>query len=319
MKFLHAGCVVALLAWSSHARPALAFPDRNLEMIIPSAAGGGFDAYSRAVARALDRHLPNGVRTIPKNVPGAGTRTAMTQLYHASPDGYTFGMVSLPVAVEPHVLGQKVNYDLDKVTWLGAIDTGIYALLVSGKSNYRTFQSVRDSAKPLFLATTAGTDLTSAKIVSEALRTKFNYLTGYKGAPEAILAVSRGEADAIMGILNIVAKRIENGELRPLLVLQRKRANMPFPELPNADSVGRPELASLGLYRPFAAPPNLPEGVQTRLTELIQKALNDSELADWSQKTGNQIQPETAAETIAHYREIRKFLGGYKHLLGGAR
>jgi tripartite-type tricarboxylate transporter receptor subunit TctC len=171
----------------------------------------------------------------------------------------------------------------------------------------------------VFLATTAGTDLTTAKIVSEALRVKFNYLTGYKGAPEAILAVSRGEADAIMGILNIVSKRIENGELRPLFVLQRKRANMPFPELPNADSVARPDLASLGLYRSFAAPPDLPAQVQTRLTELIQKALNDSELAEWSHKTGNQIQPETAAETADHYREMRKFLAGYKHLLGGAK
>lgn len=306
---------VVMLGLAAIPIPAEAFPLRNIDLIIPYAPGGGFDLYARAVGQALDRHLPAGIRTIPKNIPGAGTRQGTATMYRADPDGHTFSILSLPGAIEPHVLGEKVPYDLDRVTWLGAIDTGLYALVVGRSSPHQSWSAIQKSNKPIFLATAGGTDLTSGKIVAEALKLNFNFLTGYKNAPEALLAIERGEADAGLGILNIVASKIANGDLKPLLVFQRAGPRAKLPELPNADTIGRPELAELGLYRAFAGPPGLPDPIRKQLTDLLWKAFNDDVLKEWSSKTRNPIEPETAQQAANRYQAQKKFLSAYKHLL----
>lgn len=309
------GALAMTLVAPSIVQPVEAFPTRNIELIIPYAPGGGFDIYARAVGQAIDRHLPAGLRTIPKNIPGAGTRLGTSTMYRAEPDGHVISIVSLPGAVEPHVLDEKVAYDLDRVTWLGAIDTGIYALVAGRNSAYQSWPAVQKADRPIFVATGGGTDLTSGKIVAEALKLNFKFLTGYKNAPDALLAVERGEGDIGLGILNIIAPKIDSGALKPLLVFQHGGPKASYPELPNAASVGKPELAALGLYRAFAAPPNLPPAVGARLIELVWMALNDPYLKEWSAKSNNPIAPETAEQASRRYAEQKQFLVGYKHLL----
>lgn len=307
--------IASLIAMGLLGAPAQSFPERNIEVIIPYAPGGGFDVYARAVAQAMERHMPAGLRAIPRNMPGAGSRTGTATMYKAEPDGHTISLVSLPAAAEPHVLGEKVPYDLDRATWLGAIDTGIYALVVGRNAPYQTWEALRAAGKPIFVATTGGTDLTNGKIVAEALKLDFKFLTAYKGAPEAMLAVTRAEADAGMGILNVIAGMAKAGDLKPLVVFQRAGPNLAYPSALNADTIGRPELGALGLYRAFAAPPGLPDAVRKSLIDLMQKALRDPTLAEWSTRTGNPIAPETAGEAAARYAEQKRFLQTYKHLL----
>lgn len=308
-----AAALIALVAATGAARAD--YPERNIEMIIPHAAGGGFDLYARAVGRVMEKHLPRSVKVIPQNITGAGSRRGTAALYRAAPDGYTIGIVSMPGAVEPQVLGEEVHYDLDRLTWLGAIDTGIYMLVVGNKTPYRTFEDLKRAGKPIFVATTGGSDLTNGKIAADAYGLEFKYLTGYKGAPEGLLAVTRGEADASMAVANIVAPYVANGDLRPLLVFQNNAKRAVFPDVPTTEDLGHPALAHMGLYRPFAAPPALPASIREILVTAVQKALRDPELADWSAKSGNPIDPETAEETAARYAAQKAFLVRYKHLL----
>ena len=50
------------------------FPEDDIEVIIPYAAGGGFDSYVRGVLPYMQKYLPNDVNLIPRNMPGAGGR-----------------------------------------------------------------------------------------------------------------------------------------------------------------------------------------------------------------------------------------------------
>jgi len=311
------GAAAIAIGFGLAALPARAeYPDHNIDLIIPYGPGGGFDLYARAVAKEMESHLPSGVRVIPRNIPGAGSVKGITTMYRAPPDGYTMGIVDLPGAVAPELIGEKPAYDLDKVTWLGLVNIGVYSLVVGKNSPFQTLDAFRHpDARLPFIATTASTDFALAKIVAAALHLQVKYLTGYTGGPDTHLAIIRGEADAGLGMDVTIAKYLASGDLKQLIWFQKRGARDAPADVPTADDVGHPELANLGLYRMFAAPPDLPDAVRTKLTDAVQAALHDPELAAWGKAAQFPLDLGSAEQAKQLYVEQRAFLTGYKALL----
>ena len=48
------------------------YKGKTIVLIVGTAAGGGFDTYSRMIARHLGKYLPGNPNTIVQNMPGAG-------------------------------------------------------------------------------------------------------------------------------------------------------------------------------------------------------------------------------------------------------
>ena len=311
-------CAIAVLvSFGSPTPPAYAeYPDHNIDLIIPYGPGGGFDLYARAVAKEMEAQLPKGVTVVPRNIPGAGSVKGISTMYRAAPDGYTIGIVDLPGAVEPEIVGEQPPYDLDKVTWLGLVNIGVYSLVVGKSSPFQTLDAFRhaDGRTP-FIATTASNDLAMAKIVADALHLNVKYLTGYSGGPDTHLAIIRGEADAGLGMDVTIAKYLKSGDLKQLVWFQKRGERDTPTDVPTADDVGHPELANLGLYRMFAAPPGLPAPVQAKLTDVLQAALHSPDLAAWSKQAQFPLDLGSAKKAEALYVEQKAFLGKYKTLL----
>jgi tripartite-type tricarboxylate transporter receptor subunit TctC len=299
------------------ATPARAeYPDRNIDMIVPYGPGGGFDLYARAVARVMENHLPRSVKVIVKNVPGAGSAKGITTIYRATPDGYTMGIVDLPGAVAPQIMGEQLPYDMDTVTWLGVVNIGVYSLVVGKTGAFQSLDDFRkEGARAPFFATTGSNDLAMAKIVAKTMQIKAQFLTAYSSGPATHLAIMRGEADAGLGIDVAIAKHLESGDLRQLVWFQKKGARGTPTGVPAADDIGHPELANLGLYRMFAGPPGLPDDVRGKLARAVQAALKDPELEKWAQQTSFPIDPGTPEEASKLYAEQRAFLTANKSLL----
>ena len=292
------------------------YPDRNIDLIIPYGPGGGFDLYARAVAKEMDAQLPKGLTVIPRNVPGAGSVKGITAMYRAAPDGYTMGIVDLPGAVEPAIVGEATAYDLDKVTWLGLVNIGVYSLVVGKNSRFQTLADFQKAhGQPAYIATTGSNDLAMAKIVAAALQLDVKYLSGYSGGPDTHLAIIRGEADAGLGMDVTIAKYLKSGDLRQLVWFQKRGARDTPKDVPSAEDVGHPELTNLGLYRMFAAPPGLPPAIQTKLTSIVQQALHSPQLAAWSEQTQFPLDVGSPARAEALYREQKDFLQKYRPLL----
>src|SRR5262245_34856976 len=82
---------LALLAILSHVAPAAAeYPERQITMIVPFAAGGPTDTIARIVGEYMQKSL--GQPIIVENVAGAGGTTGITRGAQAKPDGYTIMM-----------------------------------------------------------------------------------------------------------------------------------------------------------------------------------------------------------------------------------
>lgn len=308
---------VAALAIVGLSPVALAqYPEKNIDLIVPYGPGGGFDIYARAVGKAMESHLPKTVRVIVRNIPGAGSINGISTMYRAAPDGYTMAIVDLPGAVAPQIMGEQLPYDLDKATWLGTVNIGVYSLVVGKKTAFSTLDAFRKPAgRPPFFATTGSNDLAMAKIAASVLGVKAQFLTSYSGGPATHLAIIRGEADAGLGIDVAIRRHLASGDLRQLVWFAKKGGRGMPSGVATADDVGHPELANLSLNRVFAAPPGVPDGVRTRLVEVVQKALNDPELAAWAAKANFPLDVGTPEQTQKLYSDQKIFLTRYRHLL----
>src|ERR1700753_421195 len=61
---------------------------RTVNLIVSSGVGGGYDTYSRVLARHLGQHIPGQPKIVVSNMPGAGSLTAANYVYNvAARDG----------------------------------------------------------------------------------------------------------------------------------------------------------------------------------------------------------------------------------------
>ncbi len=105
------------------------FPDRQLTMIIPFAAGGPTDVLGRIMAQAMGEQLKQTV--VVENVGGAGGMTGSKRAADAAPDGYTMVLGTVGTHAQGQTLYKKPMYNaLGDFTPVGLIAEVPIALLV---------------------------------------------------------------------------------------------------------------------------------------------------------------------------------------------
>src|SRR6476659_624853 len=109
--------IVALLAiWPGAAMCQQAVEDfyrgKKIDMIIGYSAGGTYDLYARLVARQLSNYLPGNPTIVPRNMPGGGSRTAVTWLVTAAPrDGTVLATGDQSLSVEQAMGDKQLKID----------------------------------------------------------------------------------------------------------------------------------------------------------------------------------------------------------------
>lgn len=113
-------------------------PDRPVNVILPYAAGGGTDAFARAVAAAVEAEGLLEVPMVVNNLEGAGGITGATQAAGAAPDGQTIMITSAGSFLLTSMLQDTPVNPLDDfeiVAQIGDLDP---AILVPVGSPYET-------------------------------------------------------------------------------------------------------------------------------------------------------------------------------------
>ncbi|HKX51595.1 MAG TPA: hypothetical protein VJQ48_14280, partial [Candidatus Binatia bacterium] len=93
---------------------------KTVRIIVGGSAGGGFDTYSRVMARHMGRHIPGNPALLVENMTGAGTLIAAKYLHsNAKPDGLTFGIFNGGLILG-RVLGMKgIDFDVRELQYIG--------------------------------------------------------------------------------------------------------------------------------------------------------------------------------------------------------
>ena len=291
---LVAGLAVAGAA-AAKAQSAEAFyKGKQITFIIPSGEGGGYDAYSRLLARHFDRHIPGQPRIVTQNMPGASGLRGTNWLYVvAAKDGTVMGATYNTLITEPLLGNTTAKFDPSKFEWIGSMAPQYNACMVWHTSPVKT---IEDATKREIRVSTTGMSGNSAKtplMVNMLLGTKFKVIAGYK-TTEMRLAVERGEVEGICGLSydTYVAANpewLKEKKIRFILQAGMKKVK----ELPDTplliDYVKDPkqkqalEVLSVrdDLGRPFMFPPGVPKHLVTAARAAFNATMKDPKfLAD---------------------------------------
>jgi tripartite-type tricarboxylate transporter receptor subunit TctC len=120
LKRRHAlGCLVAATALLAPAWAAGQYPERPIRFVVAAGAGTTADMLARSYADKLKSQL--GQPVVVDNKPGANTAIGADAVAKAPGDGYTIGLTSSALVINPWIGKQPFNFakDLAPVAWTG--------------------------------------------------------------------------------------------------------------------------------------------------------------------------------------------------------
>ena len=299
------------------AAAAPAFPARNIQFIIPYAAGGGFDSFVRYVSPVMESYLPNRVSIVPINVTAASGNRGIGQLYRARPDGHTIGIFDIPGMFIQQAIQGNSAYDLAKFSWIGCMGEGErYLVGVGQNSPLKSFADLvaLSRQRPVKFSVTGmeGTAAAACVIGTELLGIRRQLITGYKGSADFIVAAIRGDSDAVISATATMLRYAKGGHLRILASFETKTS---IPGIPDATALGRPELNDISLERPVAAPPGTPPEIQNILSVALARAESDPKVVAWAKENDIIMRSKTPAETAALIARQRAFFERWRKYL----
>lgn len=286
--------------------------DKAIKLIIPFGPGG-FDAYARTLAPALETIL--GAVVVPENVPGAGGRIGANRVYRAKPDGYTIGLWNMPGMTMPAIVGERVRYDLNKLSWIAQLSFDAYALAVSAESAIKSFDDLCNLGRPATFSGQGGFTETAsiATVITMAeLQCPYKIVTGYQSSNQATLAVMRGDVDARVNPLGTLLPYVKSGDVRLLMTYEIESSVANVPSIAELD---HSEYINFGLRRVVAGPPGMPDDIRERLSIAFVQAMQSAKLQEWSQKTNNPFAPLDSEQTVIAMQDVMQFYQQYGDLL----
>ncbi|MDR3520722.1 MAG: tripartite tricarboxylate transporter substrate-binding protein [Acidocella sp.] len=276
---------------------AAGFPSQTINLIIPYGPGGGFDAYGRKFAQLLQTTLPNHVNVVPLNVPGAAGKEAIFQLQQDKPDGYNVSIINVPGIL----LGKKNgNLQLDKLSWIANLGRDSYGLAVAAKGPIKTVADLQAlSAKRAlkFSSTGSGsTDFLATKMFAAALGLNVSLVSGYNDSPNSVVAVARGDVDAVVHSLTTLQDMEKSGLAKIIFVFQRKS---PIPGIEDATTLGQPDLGNIFQWRPIVGPPGMDPATVDILSKAFVAAAFSPAAKAWAEQIKTTLYPLDSKGTVA--------------------
>lgn len=290
----------------------------TITIVVPYRSGGGFDRSVRAFAPYFARELGAGATVLPENVPGAGGRRGATKVYRSRPDGTMLGIFNLPGFVLPEVLGEKVDYDLRELSWIGRLESQFYVLLVAAAGELQSLEDIRAAREIAFLSTGYGsTALAASQIAADRLGLSDPspvFLAGYAGTADYLVGLIRGDGNVALAPVSSALKYIQSGDLRPLAVAG---PDSPLDGVPTFASLGFQQLARLDLQRSIAGPPGIDAERLALIRAAFDRAVLNPEFQAAARRARLDLSPldgeATAAEVMASYTFYETFRTNLKN------
>ena len=260
-------------AMAAHAQSAADFyKGKQVRLIVASGPGGGYDTYSRVLARYMPAHVPGTPGFVVQNMDGAGGLKATNYMYAVAPkDGTAFVSTYNALTTQPLIDKHGIEYDALKFSWIGSMGKQQQICVTWNTSPIKTIEQTMQKELTVSATGATGNSATLPRLLNALIGTKFHVVLGY-GTTEQRLALERGEVDGVCGLsyTTLIASNpdwILNKKVNILL----QTGDAPHPAMPDVplviNMVKKPEDKSIvRLYalpgdigRPYAAPPGVPE------------------------------------------------------------
>ena len=166
-------------------------------MTIRTTVGGGYDAYSRLLARHIGRFIPGNPSVIPVNMPGGGGIVAANYMgSRAAKDGSVISIISQGLPIDQALgLNKSLQVDLRQLNWLGNMSGSNQVLVVWHTSPTKSLDDAKRRETTIGSTGAGSISVQLPTVYNNVLGTKFRIVFGYPGGAEIDLAMQRGEVD----------------------------------------------------------------------------------------------------------------------------
>lgn len=313
---LGAVAAVSLLAVSAHAQT---YPERNITMVIPFAAGGPTDTVARLVAESMSKEL--GQQIIVENIGGAGGTLGAGRVASADADGYTVLLHHIGMATSA-TLYRSLAYDtLNAFEYVGLV-TEVPMTIVARKdlepADLKGLIEYAKTNQDTVTVANAGIGAAShlcGMLFMSAIETPL-VTVPYKGTGPAMTDLLGGQVDIMCDQTTNTTKQIQGGTIKAYAVTSPERLDI-FPDLPTAVEGGL-EGFEVGIWHGIYTPKGTPGDVNERLAEALQTALQDPNIVSRFAELGTTPSPQEDATPAALKEKLETEIARWKPVIEAA-
>ncbi len=260
---------------------------KTITLVHGRSAGGSGEFRARAVAPFLQKYIPGNPTIIHEYMDGAGGRKATNYIFNtARPDGLTIGSVGGGVVVSA-VLGETgVQYDLDKLHFVGSPYSAThYVLITRREAGLTTLDKLQQASGMRMGSQAVGhTNYTVGRIMASLLGLKeIKEVIGFTN-PERRAALIRGEIDGYaVSDSGVLPEWLEKSlvDLHVIFAVPQENKHPQFHSVPEIDGFAKTdrERKIVTMFRNFSltgAPFILPPAMPKDRVEIIKDALRKS-------------------------------------------
>jgi len=249
------------------------FPTKEVQIIIPWAAGGATDLIFRALAATSGKYLGKPVVVV--NKPGGGGAVGYTEGMKAAPDGYILTAAVTPMTILPHQVTTAFTYKNFEPILNVVSDPSMF--LIRSDAPWKSLKEFLDYAKQNPDMITVGNSGAGGGVhlvalaFEKAAGVKFNHIPFSGGGP-SVAALLGGHVNAVSVSPPEGIPQIQAGKLKIIALFAEKRLAM-FPDVPTVKEQGIN--FAMGMWRGLAAPKGTPPDIIKKLHDAFKQGMDD--------------------------------------------
>lgn len=310
-KYLTLACTFSAHLTLMAQNPAPDWPQQPITWVMTFPAGSGVDVVARQVQEPLGKLL--GQAIVIEYKTGAAGNIASEYVARAKPDGYTMVFGTAATHGSNAALYKNLSFDVenDFVPVAPILDVSnvltINPEVIDAKNLKEFVELVKANPGKYNFASTGNGTGTHMAFAEFNARLGLNMVhVPYKGGPEAMTSVLKGETCCIMNQVQTVLSQYKAGKVRLLGVTTAKRVAA-IPDVAAIADSGLPNTKGFdssiwfGVFAPKGTDPR----VVQKMNQAIRQVLEQAETRAKLEAAGNSVRIETPEQFKATVRANR--------------
>ncbi|MGE5618715.1 MAG: tripartite tricarboxylate transporter substrate binding protein [Sphingomonadaceae bacterium] len=264
-------------------------PERDIEFIVHSAAGGGSDIQARTMEKVIkeEKLYPKNIAV--ENKPGGSGAVAFAYVAGKKGNPYSWVTATTSFFTTP-ARGQAPLDPIKDFTMLARLSVDNFTIVVKDDSPFKTVKDVVDAAKakPKGLkwgGTNVGSDdHIFMYLFQKATGTEYNFISLASGG-DVLTNLLGGHVDVASANLAEVLPQVEAKKVRLLAVGSEKKL-VKYPNIPTLKEQGIN--MTYDQTRMIAAPAGLPAGSREYMADLLKKMVEAKGWKEYVDKNDQQ-------------------------------
>jgi tripartite-type tricarboxylate transporter receptor subunit TctC len=292
------------------------YQGKTITVILGGPPAGSADLRTRGVINILRKHIPGNPTIVMQYMGAGGGRQAANHVYGvAKPDGLTVGSMGAALVTNAVLGATGVQYDIDKLTYLGTPDSAQHYLFITHRhAGLTTLDKLRSTPNVRIAAQSVGHPVyITGRLFAYILGLKDpKFVVGFTG-PEIDVAIAQREADGRVNTGDSMLRRnrdwLDKGlvDVHASIEIPKGERHPRFAQAPDLENFAKSEREKkvLEMFRAFRLagqnfflPPGVPKDRAQILVEAMRKTLDDPEFFKEYQKLSNEAPTPLTAEAL---------------------